>query len=171
MAHYFKGRTHCKNGHPLVDGNLHKARWKRCAICAREWINRKNALIRSRQPPKTRATHCRYGHEYTEENTRWYRGRRNCRACHNQFTKFQAAQRRDQLREMAAAGEIPKDMAPPIRKGATHCKRGHLLPENRNKKGARACVVCAALHARWQYYKKRGNVEMAEKLKEAMKVA
>lgn len=26
-------------------------------------------------------THCPHGHEYTEENTRWYKNKRNCRAC------------------------------------------------------------------------------------------
>lgn len=27
-------------------------------------------------------THCKHGHEYTEQNTRWYRGKRRCRSCH-----------------------------------------------------------------------------------------
>lgn len=31
----------------------------------------------------TRRTHCPSGHEYNEENTRMYRGRRYCRACNN----------------------------------------------------------------------------------------
>jgi hypothetical protein len=26
-------------------------------------------------------THCKRGHEFTDENTRWYRGERYCRAC------------------------------------------------------------------------------------------
>lgn len=26
-------------------------------------------------------THCPQGHEYNEENTRWYKGSRNCRVC------------------------------------------------------------------------------------------
>lgn len=26
-------------------------------------------------------THCPYGHEYDEKNTRFYRGRRSCKAC------------------------------------------------------------------------------------------
>jgi hypothetical protein len=30
-----------------------------------------------------RTTHCPRGHEYTEANTRLYRGRRYCRACNN----------------------------------------------------------------------------------------
>lgn len=34
--------------------------------------------MRARKPE----THCRNGHEYTDENTYWYRGRRSCRACH-----------------------------------------------------------------------------------------
>lgn len=29
-------------------------------------------------------THCPRGHEYSEENTRWYQGRRYCRACHKE---------------------------------------------------------------------------------------
>lgn len=30
---------------------------------------------------RTAVTHCPQNHEYTQENTRLYRGRRNCRAC------------------------------------------------------------------------------------------
>lgn len=30
---------------------------------------------------RTPKTHCINGHAYDEENTRWYRGKRNCRAC------------------------------------------------------------------------------------------
>lgn len=30
----------------------------------------------------SRKTHCPKGHEYTPENTRLYKGRRNCRSCH-----------------------------------------------------------------------------------------
>jgi len=29
-------------------------------------------------------THCLRNHEYTPENTRWYKGRRSCRECYNQ---------------------------------------------------------------------------------------
>lgn len=28
-------------------------------------------------------SHCKWGHEYTQENTYWRNGHRNCRACHN----------------------------------------------------------------------------------------
>lgn len=36
----------------------------------RAWWERQRAL-----------THCKRGHEFTEKNTGWYRGRRRCRSC------------------------------------------------------------------------------------------
>ncbi len=44
---------------------------------------RENAADRSRHGRTWNAnkTHCPHGHEYTEENTHWYRGGRKCRAC------------------------------------------------------------------------------------------
>jgi transcriptional regulator with XRE-family HTH domain len=39
-----------------------------------------------REPPQPR-THCKYGHEFTEENTYVYRGSRYCRACVNRRTR------------------------------------------------------------------------------------
>lgn len=41
-----------------------------------------------------RKTHCLNGHPFDEENTRWYRGTRNCRAC-----------QRERLRKWRAAGK------------------------------------------------------------------
>ena len=40
-------------------------------------------LVRFAEKAKERAerTHCLHGHEYTEENTYWFRGKRHCRAC------------------------------------------------------------------------------------------
>lgn len=34
-------------------------------------------------------THCRHGHEYTPENTYWYRGHRQCRECRKYHHKNQ----------------------------------------------------------------------------------
>ena len=48
-------------------------------------------------------THCPYGHEYTPENTRVYRGRRHCRAC-NPLHNRTAAERRKQ-RQAAAESQ------------------------------------------------------------------
>lgn len=48
-----------------------------------EPVTRRENLLRGDTVPARRAamTHCAYGHEFTEENTRWYRGMRYCRAC------------------------------------------------------------------------------------------
>ena len=35
------------------------------------------------QASRKERTHCSHGHEWTDENTYWYRGNRSCRACHN----------------------------------------------------------------------------------------
>lgn len=35
-----------------------------------------------RRHKEVRKTHCPQGHEYTEENTKYYRGKRYCRECH-----------------------------------------------------------------------------------------
>lgn len=40
-----------------------------------------NAARAARNEYKRSITHCRNGHEYTPENTHWYRGDRYCRSC------------------------------------------------------------------------------------------
>lgn len=37
--------------------------------------------VRNGNDPNARKTHCLRGHEFTEDNTRTYAGRRHCRAC------------------------------------------------------------------------------------------
>lgn len=39
-------------------------------------------------------THCPHGHEYTEENTYLYNGRRSCRPCNNKHTRAYKARLR-----------------------------------------------------------------------------
>jgi WhiB family redox-sensing transcriptional regulator len=36
-------------------------------------------------------THCKRGHEFTPENTRWSNGHRSCRACYNQWLRDRRA--------------------------------------------------------------------------------
>lgn len=49
-----------------------------------EPVTRRENLLRSpftRASIRSRQTHCVHGHPFDEENTRWYRGTRTCRAC------------------------------------------------------------------------------------------
>lgn len=43
-------------------------------------------------------THCKHGHEFTEENIYWYRGCRTCRAC----ARLKEGRRRMRLRQQSA---------------------------------------------------------------------
>lgn len=40
-----------------------------------------NDMVRNGLHNNARKVRCKYGHEFTPENTYIYRGRRNCRAC------------------------------------------------------------------------------------------
>lgn len=91
------------------------------------------------------ATHCRRGHELTQENTFWSQGKRSCKTC---------ARHTRHLRQAAArATKPPKDMSrfnltpAQIEREAkiTHCPHGHeYTPENiyRRKNGSRFCGAC-----------------------------
>jgi hypothetical protein len=74
-------------------------------------------------------THCPKGHPYDLKNTRWYRGRRHCRAC-----------RREAYHERQG-GKSGMAMAK-----RTHCPHGHeYTPENtyvNPSNGGRVCRIC-----------------------------
>lgn len=46
------------------------------------------------KPQRTAPTHCKYGHEFTPENTRHYAGSRHCRACARNRERMRRAERR-----------------------------------------------------------------------------
>ena len=173
-VHYFKGQTHCKRGHPLIEGNLLNSPWKRCAICNRDWNNRQNAIARAARPPRQPATHCTYGHEWTPENTRTYKGKRFCRACHNALTTVLFHERSKALREFAQEGVIPAEAAPESRLNKTHCRYGHPLPEPGGLKSRpceRVCQICVRKRTLITYYKKKGNLEMVNHLRAELQQA
>jgi len=77
---FWRERSACSAGHAYSDNprrNRHGARI--CALCANE---RKRAARRLRglRSPNLR-THCPQGHPYSEENTYWNKGHRQCRTC------------------------------------------------------------------------------------------
>jgi len=43
--------------------------------------SRRAGGVEAARAKRVAATKCPSGHEYNDENTYWYRGRRNCRAC------------------------------------------------------------------------------------------
>ena len=80
-------KTHCQYGHEFTERNtkVTSTGVRQCLACNRRREGEANArrvAARALLPPKPPATHCRKGHEYTEDNV--YvdsRGARNCRAC------------------------------------------------------------------------------------------
>lgn len=82
-------KTHCPQGHPYDEANTIVYRGNRqCRACTQSDAAKKRRhayYVRKVQPPGVIAhrarTHCPQGHPYDEQNTRWYQGRRYCRAC------------------------------------------------------------------------------------------
>lgn len=65
------------------------------------------SALRHLAGPRKRKTHCKYGHQFTPENTmcRPSRpGRRQCRTCHNEATRQYKSRRRAERRSHAQAG-------------------------------------------------------------------
>lgn len=86
---YFTHRlsAHLFLGLDLQSGKfaLHKCDNKKCfnpdhLFTGDQYDNMKDCFIKKKFYAQS-ITHCPKGHEYNEENTRMYRGRRNCRAC------------------------------------------------------------------------------------------
>lgn len=66
--------------HVAARGCVHRACWNPAHL---EWVTRGENVLRGTglSAENARKTRCPYGHEYTAENTRVYRGARYCRAC------------------------------------------------------------------------------------------
>ncbi len=78
-THFHAGKTHCKRGHPLVEGNLQKSASGRryCLACRRDLYRRHQAGIRI-----VREGFCINGHPKTPEN-RYTNGSKStrCKLC------------------------------------------------------------------------------------------
>lgn len=116
------------------------------AVTPRENTRRSDAGKKSGELQKAK-THCPRGHEYSEDNTRLYAGRRHCRTC-----------AREKYHENKVLN--PKE---PI----THCTQGHVLEgdnlkirkrkrSNGNITIERQCVECRRAKSR-EYMRNKRN--------------
>lgn len=86
-----RSKTHCDRGHELTkESTTMYSGVRRCRACTNEYA--KTAARRNRiENPKpkitrVRITHCKNGHEFTDENARYTNGKRFCRACSRKFS-------------------------------------------------------------------------------------
>ena len=90
--------------------------------------------VAAAERPRTRATHCMKGHEFTTANTRnEANGQRRCRTCE------------------AARWAPGYKVTPSPRGRKTHCKLGHEYTEENTYTGPggqRACRICSAARGR-----------------------
>lgn len=87
-------------------------------------------------------THCPSGHPYDEQNTKWYQGRRYCRACH-----------------------LINDIKRRGRKGpAAECKNGHPYTEENTRidpQGWRRCKTCERRNSLAEHYRRKARKGVA----------
>jgi hypothetical protein len=85
----------CHNGSGCDGG--HACLHRRCVNPAHlEAVTNGVNVLRGESPlaRHARKTHCPRDHEYTSENTRVYRGKRYCRACHRDYERTRRAEAR-----------------------------------------------------------------------------
>lgn len=91
-------KTHCKRGHELTPENVYLApsrpNERKCRECMRLQVRARNdqlieerAAKRLSQPPRPLDTHCKQGHEYTDENTIVTPDGRKCRICRAEYNR------------------------------------------------------------------------------------
>jgi hypothetical protein len=122
----------CPNGHDLSGHNLivRGDGRRRCRTCLHAYeVKRREAMRLANVKPEP--THCANGHEWTDENTYVYLGRRQCRRCHADLTNRQYHEKRE-----GVPSKHKKDW--------THCINGHeFTPENTlTYNGRRRCKTC-----------------------------
>lgn len=149
-------KTHCVRGHEFNEENSYKNEkgqriCRLCKVLAARVYKKKypERCKRIYDPEKRRAEYlrnrdsaCKFGHEFTEKNTRIAEdGRRICKACLAGWSK----------KLLKAKLEKPKKIP-------THCKKGHKANFREVKGGSLACKDCGTARMReWRMRRKNGN--------------
>lgn len=116
-----KLKTHCPSGHEFTPENTSYYRGHRkCRICCLIHSKTHNAKLKAERHARglrlqKYRTHCPKGHEYTPENTRYFKNMRHCRECGKERGRQATAK---QKAERHARGLKRKTRA-------THCPSGH----------------------------------------------
>lgn len=121
---------------PVTEGKVldHLCRNRRCV---NPWhlepvTNRENLLRGvSQSAENARKTHCKQGHEFTDENTYRSNGQRMCRACRKAYSHSRTK------------GALPAKLR-------THCPAGHEYSEKNTRvaRGQRTCRECERQRSR-----------------------
>ena len=78
-------KTHCPRGHAYNEENTYVDSYggRQCRPCRKARMQERRADLPrvGRGFNNKSKTHCKYGHEYTDENTKIHKGRRSCRIC------------------------------------------------------------------------------------------
>jgi hypothetical protein len=104
-------------------------------------------------------THCKHGHEFTEENTYWHKGHRKCKACFRDRQKVRDAR---QKAERHARGLKRR---PTLRGGHDFCPQGHPLSGDNlyvSPSGHRGCRTCRAERSREANIRRRAARQAAK---------
>lgn len=90
----------CKRGHPRTPESTYRDKNGRphCHPCRILRDRERHARIAAERPPKQLPTHCKHGHEYTQENTIFRDGWRDCRECRRARTTRSQTENPEQWR-------------------------------------------------------------------------
>ena len=86
-ALYQEYKTHCDHGHEFTEKNTYVWNGERhCRKCRDrirdQYLEKvKNLPVEELVKLEKRKEHCPKGHEYTDDNTTWHHGHRECRTC------------------------------------------------------------------------------------------